>query len=191
MKHITNLFGVSEQELAKEGPEMNGETCIWPMYFVKQCMKKFAAKNKWTELRDLIIATIFGFVLFSTYKNSICHKALDVYFKMMNEGRNPIPTILTDTFIALNQCRRSGKGKHKCCYQLFFLEKKASMKLSRQQWLTKFGEVNSGNVYWHIPCTFRCGIVVSCGNFSFIPLFRTRGYISYSPLMVFQQYKMR
>ncbi|KAI4357235.1 hypothetical protein L6164_001196 [Bauhinia variegata] len=102
MKHISNLFGVSEQELAKEGAKMNGETCIWPMYFVKQCMEKFAAKNKWTELRDLIIAAIFGFVLFPTYKNSICREALDVYFKMMNEGRNLVPAILADTFIALN-----------------------------------------------------------------------------------------
>ncbi|KAI4351381.1 hypothetical protein L6164_005751 [Bauhinia variegata] len=31
MKHISNLFGISEEELAKEGAKMNGETCIWPM----------------------------------------------------------------------------------------------------------------------------------------------------------------
>ncbi|KAI4313282.1 hypothetical protein L6164_023939 [Bauhinia variegata] len=130
MKHIFNLFRVNEEELAKE------------------------------KLRYLIIAAIFSFVLFPTYKNSICHEALDVYLKMINEGRNLVPAILVDTFITLNQCQRSGKGRLKCCYQLLyvwlychimgnghkgftsyritenllssFLEKKASVKLNRQ-----------------------------------------------------------
>jgi len=74
-----------------------------------------------SEKERLIALGIFGLVLFPSRTGIVSLEAAAAYVEYENTQINSVASILAETIITLNHCRRAGKGAVRCCTQLLYI----------------------------------------------------------------------
>ncbi|OMO59303.1 hypothetical protein CCACVL1_24934 [Corchorus capsularis] len=70
---------------------------------------------------------IYGLMLFPKSKGVIDEAVVD-FFEQLENGRNPVPAILAETFWSLSYCRRTSRGRMRGCSQLLCVWFKSHLK---------------------------------------------------------------
>ena len=72
-------------------------------------------KKSGSEKERLIALGIFGLVLFPSQTGVVSLEAAFTYIEYENTQINLVATILAQTILTLNHCRKTGKGAMRCC----------------------------------------------------------------------------
>ncbi|KAI5425116.1 hypothetical protein KIW84_031062 [Lathyrus oleraceus] len=91
-----------------------GEVVGLPLKFLLRVARDEAEKGNWEVFHAQLATMIYGIVLFPSMPNFVDHAAISIFI-----GRNPVPTLLADTYYAIHS--RHGKGGAiRCCLPLLF-----------------------------------------------------------------------
>ncbi|KAI5383846.1 hypothetical protein KIW84_070998 [Lathyrus oleraceus] len=125
----------------------------------------------------------------SQYAKFVDHAAISIFI-----GRNPVPTLLADTYYAIHS--RHGKGGAiRCCLPLLF---KWFMSLlpaggpfvdtqSTLKWTQRVMSLTSYDIRWQSYRMDVRNVIMSCGGFRNVPLIGTRGCINCNPVLSLRQ----
>jgi hypothetical protein len=78
-------------------------------------------KKSGSEKERLIALGIFGPVLFPSQTGVVSLEAVAAYVEYENTQTNLVTTILAETILTPNHCRKIGKGAMRCCMQLLYI----------------------------------------------------------------------
>ncbi|MFQ6670815.1 hypothetical protein Gotur_035574, partial [Gossypium turneri] len=133
----------------------------------------------------------YGLIVFPKVLGHIEVAVVD-FFEKLRKGINPIPTILAETFLSLNACRKKGEGRFIGCAQLlsvwifshfckvertpFHMFSKTFAPLEAR--IEKDWPRDVTEQYW-------------CENQDWVPLIGLWGGVGYAPLMVQRQFASR
>ena len=168
-----------------------------------------------SEKERLIALGIFGLVLFPSRTSIISLEAAAAYVEYENTKINPVASILAETIITLNHCRKAGKGAMRCCTQLLYIwmvshietkkpvfnnfwwfnqkplrivEEEEWGDLDNQGWVEKLKVLPSSGFKWRAPWVKAVDVLMSCGQRCWVPLVGITGYVSYAPALVVRQH---
>ncbi|KEH34649.1 transmembrane protein, putative [Medicago truncatula] len=113
---------------------------------------------------SILALLVYGLVLFPSLDNFVDIKAIQIFL-----SRNPVPTLLGDTYLSIHRRTQAGRGTILCCAQLLY------------RWITS-----------HLPRTPRFTTnpenLLCCGKFANVPLLGMEGGISYNPTLARHQF---
>ena len=168
-----------------------------------------------SEKERLIALGIFGLVLFPSRTGIISLEAAAAYVEYENTQINPVASVLAETIMTLNHCRKAGKGAVRCCTQLLYIwmvshvetkkpvfnnfwwfnqkplrivEEEEWGDLDNQGWVEKLKAIPSGGLKWKAPWAKAVNVLMSCGQRCWVPLVGITGYVSYAPALVVRQH---
>ncbi|XP_058757433.1 uncharacterized protein LOC131630698 [Vicia villosa] len=110
-------------------------------------------------------------------------------------GKNPIPTLLADTYYAVHFRYEKGRGAITCCLQLLFiwflslLPSKGPFVKTREtlKWTHRIMSLTSYDIQWQKYQIIVSEVIVGCGEFDNVPLVGTRGCINYNLVVSLRQ----
>ncbi|KAI5415608.1 hypothetical protein KIW84_040866 [Lathyrus oleraceus] len=160
-----------------------------PLKFLLRVARDEAEKGNWEVFHTQLAAMIYGIVLFPSMPNFIDYAAISVFL-----GRNPVPTLLADTYYAIHS--RHGKGGAiRCCLPLLlrwfmsllpasgpFMDTQSTLK-----WTQRVVSLTSYDIRWQSYRMDVKNVIMSCGEFRNVPLVGTKGCINYNPVLSLRQ----
>ncbi|XP_058745900.1 uncharacterized protein LOC131618753 [Vicia villosa] len=165
----------------------NGDTHGFYMSFLVEKAQEFADKGIWEAFNAILAALIYGIVMFPNI-----HKFVDLAAICLFMDKNPIPTLLADTYYSIHS-RHGKRGAIRGCLPLLYkwfkshLPASGPFVTSTQKWSQRIMGLTANDIVWY---QFRTGIsevIIRCGNFGNVPLIGTRGCINYNPVLALRQ----
>ncbi|MCH95998.1 hypothetical protein A2U01_0016981 [Trifolium medium] len=92
-----------------------------PLAYLKERLNLFHKEQDWTAFTDVLALTIFGIVLFPNMDEYVDFAAIDVFLAVRNQGHNPVPAVLADTYCVLNSCHEMKKKRILCCLPALYV----------------------------------------------------------------------
>ncbi|KAI5390041.1 hypothetical protein KIW84_075390 [Lathyrus oleraceus] len=166
-----------------------GEVVGLPLKFLLRVARDEAEKGNWEVFHAQLVAMIYGIVLFPSMPNFIDHAAISIFM-----GRNPVPTLLADTYYAIHS--RHGKGGAiRCCLPLLFRWFMSFLPVSGPfvdtqstlKWTQRVMSLTSYDIGWQSYRMDVRNVIMSCGEFRNVPLVGTKGCINYNPVLSLRQ----
>ncbi|XP_058724589.1 uncharacterized protein LOC131596048 [Vicia villosa] len=84
-------------------------------FLVRKAKEEFEKKN-WNAYNALLAVAIYGIVMFPSVPNFVGSAAVHIFM-----GKNPIPTLLANTYYAVHSRYEKSGGAITCCLQLLFI----------------------------------------------------------------------
>jgi len=159
--------------------------------FLYQKASNFA-KAKKTDAFELVLALlIYGLVLFPNMDNFIDLNAIKMFLT-----KNPVPTLLADTYHSIHHRNSKKGGMIVCCAPLLYrwfashLPKSVFAKASTglASWSQRIMPLTPADIVWVHAGTSSEEIIGSCGEFENVPLIGVRRGITYNPTLAMRQY---
>ncbi|XP_050909639.1 uncharacterized protein LOC127123466 [Lathyrus oleraceus] len=148
----------------------------------------YVDNGSWVVFNRLLAVMVYGVVLFPDVENLIGLAAICIFI-----GRNPVPTILSDTYYAIHS-QHGKKGAVVCCLPLLykwflihllvkgpFVERRGTLK-----WSKRVMALNSFDITWAYVM-YVTEMIISCGEFSNVSIMGMKGCINYNPVLAIRQ----
>jgi len=141
---------------------------------------------------DSILALlIYGLVLFPNLDNFVDINAIHIFL-----SKNPVPTLLADTYHSIHERTLAGRGTILCCAPLLYrwiishLPRSPRFTTNPENllWSQRLMSLTPADVVWYNPAYDKGTIIDSCGEFHNVPLPGIRGGISYNPTLARRQF---
>ncbi|XP_050895131.1 uncharacterized protein LOC127101722 [Lathyrus oleraceus] len=150
----------------------------------------FAEAGSWTDFNAHLALLIYGIVLFPNMEEFMDLAAIHIFLT-----RNPIPTLLADTYYSIHVRTQKKKGTIVCCtpllYRWFilhipsegpFIENKDNLK-----WSQRIMSLEAEDIPWYSRVYDGVKLILNFGDFPNVPLLGTKGGINYNPRLALRQ----
>ena len=136
---------------------------------------------------DAVLALlIYGLVLFPNVDNFIDVNAIQIFL-----SKNPVPTLLADTYHSIHERTLAGRGLILCCAPLLYRwitshpprTPRFTTNPENCLWSERLMSLTPAEVVWYDLAYDKGAIIDSCGEFNNVPLLGMRGGISYNPVL--------
>ncbi|XP_058764271.1 uncharacterized protein LOC131637684 [Vicia villosa] len=152
--------------------------------------KEEFGKENWNSYNALLAVAIYGIVMFPNVPNFVDSVTVHLFM-----GKNPVPTLLADTYYAIHSRYEKGGGVITYCLQLLFiwflslLPSKVPFVKTREtlKWTQRIMSLTSYDIQWQRYRINVSEVIVGCGEFNNVPLVGTRGCINYNPVVSLRQ----
>ncbi|KAI5393370.1 hypothetical protein KIW84_060484 [Lathyrus oleraceus] len=167
----------------------NGDAVGMPLKFLLRVARGEAEKGNWEAFHAQLAVMIYGIVLFPSMPNFVDYAAVCIFI-----GRNPVPTLLADTYYAIHS--RHGKGGAlRCCIPLLLRWFMSLLPVSgpfvdaqsTYRWTQRVMSLTSYDIRWQSYRMDVREVIMSCGEFRNVPLVGTKGCINYNPILSLRQ----
>ncbi|XP_039687231.1 uncharacterized protein [Medicago truncatula] len=140
---------------------------------------------------SILALLIYGLVLFPSLDNFVDIKAIQIFL-----SRNPVPTLLGDTYLSIHRRTQAGRGTILCCAQLLYrwitshLPRTPRFTTNPENllWSKRLMSLTPTEVVWYDRVYDKGTIIDSCGKFANVPLLGIEGGISYNPTLARRQF---
>ncbi|KEH19911.1 transmembrane protein, putative [Medicago truncatula] len=140
---------------------------------------------------SILTLLVYGLILFPSLDNFVDIKAIQIFL-----SRNPVPTLLGDTYLSIHRRTQAGRGTILCCAQL--INRWITSHLPRTPrfttnpenllWSKRLMALTPAEVVWYDRVYDKGTIIDSCGKFANVPLLGMEGGISYNPTLARRQF---
>jgi len=140
-------------------------------------------------LEAILALLIYGLILFPNLDNFVDMNAIVIF-----HSKNPVPTLLADTYHVIHDRTLKGRGYILCCipllYRWFISHLPSSFHTNAENWSysQRIMALTPDEVVWITPATRVKEIITGCGDFLNVPLLGTRGGINYNPELAMRQF---
>ncbi|RHN54408.1 hypothetical protein MtrunA17_Chr5g0406451 [Medicago truncatula] len=140
-------------------------------------------------LEAILALLIYGLILFPNLDNFVDINAIEIF-----HSKNPVPTLLADTYHAIHDRTLKGRGYILCCtsllYRWFISHLPSSFHDNSENWSysQRIMALTPNEVVWLTPAAQVKEIIMGCGDFLNVPLLGTRGGINYNPELAMRQF---
>ncbi|XP_058726083.1 uncharacterized protein LOC131597400 [Vicia villosa] len=141
----------------------------------------------WEAFNALLAVLIYGIVMFPNI-----HKFVDLAAICLFMDKNPVPTLLADTYYSIHS-RHGKRGAIQGCLPLLYIWFKSHLPTSGpfvtsiQKWSQRIMGLTANDIVWYQLRTGISEVIIRCGNFGNVPLIGTRGCINYNPVLALRQ----
>ncbi|AES75745.1 hypothetical protein MTR_6g057540 [Medicago truncatula] len=156
----------------------------------KYLLEKANLKTTCQDTLEAILAfLIYGLILFPNLDNFVDMNAIEIF-----HSKNPVPTLLADTYHAIHDRTLKGRGYILCClpllYRWFISHLPSSFHDNSENWSysQRMMALTPNEVVWLTPSAHVKEIITGCGEFLNVPLLGTRGGINYNPELAMRQF---
>ncbi|KEH15713.1 transmembrane protein, putative [Medicago truncatula] len=140
---------------------------------------------------SILALIIYGLVLFPSLDNFVDIKAIQIFL-----SKNPVPTLLGDTYLSIHRRTQAGHGTILCCAQLLYrwitshLHRTPHFTTNPENllWSKRLMSITPTEVVWYDRVYDKGTIIDSCGKFANVPLLGMEGGISYNPTLDRRQF---
>ncbi|KAL5170958.1 hypothetical protein HKD37_11G032543 [Glycine soja] len=162
-----------------------------PTHFLYQQASIFAEAASILAFHSILALLIYGLLLFPNIDNFIDINAIKIFLT-----KNPVPTLLADTYHSIHDRTQAGRGTISCCAPLlyqwftFHLPQSRAFKTNddKLSWPRRIMTLDPSDIVWYQAASDVGEIIVSCGEYPNVPLLGMRGGISYNPLLARRQF---
>jgi len=148
-----------------------------------------ASTNQTHAFESILALVIYGLVLFPNINGFVDANGIQIFLT-----KNPVSTLLADTYHSIHHKTMKQDGTILCCAPLLY--KWYTMHLP-QSYLSKEKGICSekimaltpAEIVWYIPAYDFGTIIDSCGEFNNVPLIGVHGGINYNPILARCQFK--
>ncbi|KAJ1389388.1 hypothetical protein SESBI_38291 [Sesbania bispinosa] len=187
-KKIAKLIGLLPNQLKFE---KRGSILGLRRTFLEDRLKVLAEQGHWKHFKITLALTIYGLILFPFTSDMVDQAAMDVFFQFEENGANPVPAILADTFLSMmimtHLYARHMMGPSPDPLRDF--DSVPTKDFDARGWNEEFSHTKDNQITWVCPWYHFEGVIFSCGNFPNIPLMGPRGCVAYTPSIVLRQLK--
>jgi len=166
---------------------------IWglPTKLLYQQASTFAEVASNNAFYSILALLIYGLVFFPNIDDFVDIHAIQIFLT-----KNPVPTLLANTYHSIHDRTLAGRGAVLCCTPLLYkwfishLPQTHSFtaNLENHSWSQKIMFSTPSDIVWyHAACNVGT-IIVSCGEYSNVPLLGMHGGISYNPILARRQF---
>ncbi|KAJ1443713.1 hypothetical protein SESBI_00311 [Sesbania bispinosa] len=117
-KKIAKLIGLLPNQLKFE---KRGSILGLRRTFLEDRLKVLAEQGHWKHFKITLALTIYGLILFPFTSDMVDQAAMDVFFQFEENGANPVPAILADTFLSMMVCHQKKGGSLRCCSHMLYV----------------------------------------------------------------------
>ncbi|KAJ1394598.1 hypothetical protein SESBI_34058 [Sesbania bispinosa] len=117
-KKIAKLIGLLPNQLKFE---KRGSILGLRRTFLEDRLKVLAEQGHWKHFKITLALTIYGLILFPFTSDMVDQAAMDVFFQFEENGANPVPAILADTFLSMMVCHQKKGGYLRCCSHMLYV----------------------------------------------------------------------
>lgn len=157
--------------------------------FLYQKASAFAKAKKTDAFESVLALLIYGLFLFPNMDNFVDLNAIKIFLT-----KNPVPTLLADTYHSIHYRNIQKGGTIVCCAPLLYkwyvshLPKSIFSKANtgKALWSQRIMPLTPADINWFYVNTEV--IIGSCGEFENVPLIGTCGGITYNPTLAMRQY---
>jgi hypothetical protein len=154
--------------------------------FLYQQASTFAKMASNDAFHSILALLIYGLVLFPNTENFV-----DIYAIQIFLSKNPVPTLLADTYHSIHDRTFVGRGTILCCALLLYkwftshLPQTSSFKANPESlpWSQRIMPLTPSDIVWYHPTCDVGEVIVSCGEYPNVPLLGMHGGISYNPTL--------
>ncbi|AES68680.1 hypothetical protein MTR_3g013580 [Medicago truncatula] len=180
-----------ETSLIKTKLTIKGNLPSLPAKFLYQQASDFAEVNNVNAFYSILALLIYGLVLFPNVDNYVDIHAIQIFLT-----KNPVPTLLADMYHSIHDRNQVGRGAILGCAPLLYkwftshLPQTHSFQANPRNlsWSKRIMSLTPSDIAWyHATHNFR-NIIVSCGEYSNVPLLGMQGGISYNPILAKRQF---
>ncbi|AES96356.2 transmembrane protein, putative [Medicago truncatula] len=177
--------------LIKEKLTLKGNLPSLPTKFLYQQAFNFSKTNNVEAFYSILALLIYGLVLFPNIDNYVDIHAIQIFLT-----KNPVPTLLADIYHSIHDRTQVGRGAILGCAPLLYkwftshLPQTHSFQANPENlsWPKRIMSLTPSDITWYrATCNFT-NIIVSCGEYSNVPLLGTQGGISYNPILAKRQF---
>ncbi|XP_058763295.1 uncharacterized protein LOC131636699 [Vicia villosa] len=152
----------------------------FPLKFLIRKAKEEFGKENWNAYNVLLAVAIYGIVMFPNVPNFVDSVAVHLFM-----GKNPVPTLLADTYYATYSRYEKGGGAITCCLQLLFiwflslLSSKGPFVKTREtlKWTQRIMSLTSYDIQWQRYRINVSEMIVGCGEYNNVPLDKTADHL--------------
>ncbi|XP_058755009.1 uncharacterized protein LOC131628160 [Vicia villosa] len=174
LNNIANALYLSIEDVLGNWKK-NGNTHGFYMSFLVEKAQELANKNMWEAFNALLAVLIYGIVMFPNI-----HKFVDLAAICLFVEKNPVPTLLADTYYSVHS--RYGKGGAiRNCFPLLYTWFKSHLPTSgpfvtsTQKWHQRIMGLTGNDIVWCPTGMDVEKVITSCGAFDNVPLIGTKG----------------
>ncbi|XP_058746177.1 uncharacterized protein LOC131619052 [Vicia villosa] len=165
-KLIAAALYLSIKEVSDNWKSNGGVSGFSLKFVVRKAKEEFEKKN-WNAYNALLAVAIYGIVMFPNVPNFVDSAAVHIFM-----GKNPIPTLLADTYYAVHSRYEKGGGAITCCLQLLFiwflslLPSKGPFVKTREtlKWTRRIMSLTSYDIQWQKYRINVSEVIVGCGS---------------------------
>ncbi|XP_058754367.1 uncharacterized protein LOC131627542 [Vicia villosa] len=114
-KLIAAALYLSIKEVSDNWKSNGGVSGFSLKFLVRKAKEEFEKKD-WNAYNALLAVAIYGIVMFPNVPNFVDSAAVHIFM-----GKNPVPTLLADTYYAVHSRYEKSGGAITCCLQLLFI----------------------------------------------------------------------
>ncbi|KAK2375369.1 hypothetical protein QL285_076261 [Trifolium repens] len=159
--------------------------------FIYQQASTFAEMASNDAFYSNLALLIYGLVLFPNIDDFVDINTIQIFLT-----KNPVPTLLADTYHSIHDRTSVGRGTIFCCTPLLYkwfishLPQTHSCKANPENlpWSQIIMSLTPSDIVWYHPACDVGEIIVSCGEYPNVPLLGMRGGISYNPTLAKRQF---
>jgi len=159
--------------------------------FLYQKASDFVKAKKTNAFESVLALLIYGLFLFPNMDNFVDLNAIKIFLT-----KNPVPTLLADTYHSIHYRNFKKGGTIVCCAPLLYkwfashLPKSVFSKANtgKALWSQRIMPLTLADIVWVHTTANTEGIIGSCGEFENVPLIGTCGGITYNPTLAMRQY---
>ncbi|KAJ1412108.1 hypothetical protein SESBI_20750 [Sesbania bispinosa] len=207
-KKIAKLIGLFPNQLKFE---KRGSILGLRRTFLEDRLKVLAEQGHWKHFKITLALTIYRLILFPFTSDMVDQAAMNVFFQFEENGVNPVPAILVDTFLSMMVCHQKKGGSLRCCSHMLYVwimthlyarhtmgpspdplrdfDSVPTKDFDARGWNEELSHTKDNQITWVCPWYHFEGVIFSCGNFPNIPLMGPRGCVAYTPSIVLRQLK--
>jgi hypothetical protein len=137
---------------------------------------------------SILALLIYGLVLFPNVPDFVDRRAIEIFLT-----KNPVPTLLANTYHSIHNRTCNGRGAIFCCapllYKWFVSHLPRAFIANRENipWSRKIMALTSSDIVWYHP-TWDNGItIIHCGEYPNVSLIGMDVGISYNPILAWRQ----
>lgn len=139
---------------------------------------------------SVLALLIYGLVLFPNIPNFVDIRAIQVFLT-----KNPVPTLLANTYHSIHDRTLATRGAILCCAPLLYkwfvshLPQPRSFiaNLEGTPWSKKIMALTTADIVWYHPTWDDGTVIIRCGDYPNVPLIGMEGGISYNPVLARHQ----
>lgn len=186
---ISVLLHIRKSEIDKNLRTKKGILGLTSRFLLERAFT-FAEAGRRLASENILALLIYGLMLFPNIGNFVDINAMRI-FKI----KNPVPTLLGDTYFSIHHRHRQGGGEIVCCAPLLHrwivshLPKSPIFQRNKKewQWSRRFMSLTHKDIHWYTLADNDMEIIDSCMGFANVPLMGTQGGINYNPVLAKRQ----
>ena len=184
---ITVALHIDKSDIKKHLTTKGGLQCR-PFNFLYQKATNFAERSNADAFETILALLIYGVVLFPNVDNFIDMNAIQIFLT-----RNPVPTLLADTYFSIHDRTNKERGVIICCASLLHIWitshlPRPKFRPEKLPWSEKIMALTPTDIVWFNPTLDPKVIIDHCGEFNNIPLLGTHGGISHNSVLARRQF---